>query len=194
MTCGLCDGSGWKIRERGPYSGVAPCVCQQANRPSEPRTPLTVGETLAAVNVLCETLAFAPTTDAARVLIANGLMEMCETAEQLRYVISRAVNLHTKWHTCGLPGLRQILCSKYRPRDGLVITATEAYPEGVPPDKPLVETPRQFQLPAGVLVSADPAVEAEVRTIARAKVVPSPAKPITQADIDAILARRKKQE
>jgi hypothetical protein len=76
----------------------------------------------------------------------------------------------------------------------LVITATEAYPEGVPPDKPLVETPRQFQLPAGVLVSADPAVEAEVRTIARAKVVPSPAKPITQADIDAILARRKKQE
>jgi hypothetical protein len=38
------------------------------------------------------------------VLVANGLVEICEMAERVRYVVSRAAMLHTKWLTCGLPG------------------------------------------------------------------------------------------
>ena len=43
-------------------------------------------------------------------LVANGLMEMCETAEQVRYVVSSAAMLH-KMVDMRLAGLRGRSCA-----------------------------------------------------------------------------------
>jgi hypothetical protein len=131
--------------------------------------------------ILCEALSFAPSTKAARVMVADALMDMCETAEQVRYVLRGAIILYTKWSTCGLPGLRQILCSKYRPKDGYDCTVTEAFPEGIPADTPVIEGEGYSSLPRGFAASIDPTLNYQVQAVARAKTIPPPAD-ASQAD------------
>jgi hypothetical protein len=102
----------------------------------------------AAVNMLCETLAFAPKSDLARVLITKALMKMCYTEEDAFWLVERAANLHTNWDTCGIPGLRQILSSRGMPKDGVSISCTSAYPEGIPLEHP-GQKPEPFLLSSG---------------------------------------------
>ncbi len=185
MSCERCDGSGWLIVRVGENEGAAPCPeCRRTARPVEPRTPLTLPEATGLVDTLCDALSFAPTTPAARGVITSLVMEMCETTEQLVYVVKRTLSLHTKWDTCGVPGLRQILCSKYRPKDGYVITATESYPDGIPAEHPRLE-PEPLKLPAGRM-SASPELDTVVHQLAN-HVDPAAknARP-TQADLEAI--------
>lgn len=166
MSCEKCGGSGWEIVRVGENEGAAPCPkCQRTARPVEPRTPLTLQAATGLVDTLCDALAFAPATPASRGVITSVVMEMCETTEQLVYIVKRILTLHTKWDTCGLPGLRQVLCSKYRPKDGYVITATECYPDGVPADHPQIEQER-LRLPVGRM-SASPELDTIIHQLAK---------------------------
>ncbi len=70
---------------------------------------------------------------------------MCPSVESLRYVVRRACALYQTWEKCGIRGLRQIVCSRYRPADGVEIYGTEFYPEGLPSEDPA----RNAQLDAG---------------------------------------------
>lgn len=190
MTCEKCDGTGWIVIETATTSAVKPCSCRAPAKPKKPEkvTPLTVAEAAAHVRTLCDTLAFAPGT-AGQSIITAALMKMCETAEQAAWLIPRACELHTEWKTCGIAGLRQILGTKYKPKDGVMVTSTEAYPEGIPSTRPDPE-PLLLGLPPGRLVSGDLEMDESIQRLAQVKSIDRPPiinpdyKPITQSDID----------
>jgi hypothetical protein len=160
----------------------------------------------AAVNLLCETLAFAPKSDLARVLITKALMKMCYTEEDAFWLVERAANLHTSWDTCGIPGLRQILSSRCTPKDGVVFTSTEAYPEGIPLEHQ-VPKPDPLHLLSGQSsrVGSEPecpGLRTETKDLPDAVTLQAPEtavnpklKPFTQGDIDRAMsdfAKRKR--
>jgi len=124
--CNLCDGTGWVLVQGPEVSSVKPCPCR-TNKPAEARTPLTIEAAAYSTGIICELLDFAPESDEARAVLTDGLLSMCETLEQVRYLIRRLPHFHTKWGTCGLRGMRQILCQKIHAkgwldhfRDGVV--------------------------------------------------------------------------
>jgi hypothetical protein len=182
--CKLCGGTGWIIVERADgVSGAKVCDCRRTQkRQSGPgQTNLTPETAALAVEGLCETLDYAPRTEVGKAIITNALMSMCSTFEQATWLIQRACTLHTKWSTCGLPGLRQILCSKCAPKDGISVSGTEAYPEGVPSERPPQLASARPALPAGRVASASLSADAAVLELAEAKRMPSPREQIHRA-------------
>jgi hypothetical protein len=165
--CEVCHGVGWEVTERGAKR----CVCRLFEDPPH-QTEQIADKAFAEAVTALGALAFFPTEQRARTVIGEGLARMCPTVDALRYVVRRAVDLYRTWDQCGMPGLRQILCcSKYRPVDGMMITRTEAFPEGVPPESPpmppaLPPGPQRGALPPGMAVSADSKMDAGVRTAA----------------------------
>ena len=204
--CKVCDGSGWVRVERGDITAVKRCACREVRNSAVEGTPLTLEAAAEATTILCELLDFSPSSDASRAVIADALMSMCTTVDQVRWLVLRTAQLHVKWSTCGIPGLRQILCSKYKAKDGVNICASEAYPEGIPTEKPLTLAANAKTLPPGHGVSASPQLEAAVSDLSNARrmptaadglrIVPAVVRPIakvhrnpdapkiTQADID----------
>lgn len=214
--CELCSGTRFMIVERGSITAAKPCTsCGRASKPAKPRTPLTAEVVAVYTATICDTLAFAPPREAklARAHITNRLLAMCDSEEQLKWLTDRACDLYTKWEDCGIPGLRQILCFQYRPRDGIEPFSTIAYPDGIPVEKPQLE-PVSKALPPGHAVSASPSIEASVSDLSNAKRMPaaddrlrrsspvvrripevqpnSDAPKITQADIDQEVERRRR--
>ncbi len=193
-SCEFCCGLGWIIVKRNGVEGARLCKCRtQAQQPrGKPISEAIVG---VLVEGLCQTLEFAPES-VGRALIVAALMEMCSTEEQARFVVNRACALHTKWGTCGIPGLRQILCSAYVPKDGFMLSSTEAYPEGIPSVRPPeLAFPK---LPPGRAASMDLDCERAVLALGEAKSIgghvrsealriperpTAPRPPITEADI-----------
>jgi len=144
MTCEMCGGSGWIVRESAAGSSAKPCSCRKTTAPTMPfrdrGIPLTVESAATHVAMLCDTLAYAPSPPpkgVGRAAIVVALMEMCSTDDEAKWVVQRAMSLHTKWETCGIPGLRQIVSSIRIPKDGISLLSTDRYPEGVPPIKSL---------------------------------------------------------
>jgi hypothetical protein len=93
----------------------------------------------------------------------DAVIRMCATKEQAWWLARRVTELYTRWGGCGVPGLRQILCSKYHPRDGVESKPTEAFPEGIPSEYP---EPAQLALPAG---KPDPQLEADIKKLVEGK-------------------------
>lgn len=211
--CKVCGETGWIIVERpdgGTYAKVCDCLRTRKTESAVGQTILTPETAAFAVEGLCEGLAHAPRTEVGKAIITNALLSMCSTLEQATWLVQRACMLHIKWSTCGLPGLRQILCSKYAPKDGITVSSTEAYPEGVPSEQPQTVAPVPPALPPGHVVSVSPSVDAAVQELVEAKRLPSPQKPtrfarppaptipesrpdgkrITQADVEREIERR----
>ena len=212
--CKLCDDSGWVRVERGDITAAKRCVCREIGTSAETGTPLTLEAAAQATTILCELLDYSPSSDESRAIIADSLMSMCATVDQVRWLVRRTPQLHVKWRTCGIPGLRQIFCSKYRPKDGLMICSSEAYPEGIPTEKSAGLAAGVRALPSGHAVSVGPSIEAAVSDLSDAKRMPTAgdglrivppgvrrssevqanpdAPKITQADIDQEVERHRR--
>ena len=198
MSCEKCDGTGWIIVDTPKGSAAKPCACRPVRKPEPPKgKPLTEKEAIAALTLLCGTLGWPPEAGA-RGLIVKAMMTMCSTKEQAMWMVERAAELYTRWPDCGIRGLRQILSSdlRYLPADGVTISCTEAYPEGIPSTRKDPE-PLQLALPPGHVASADLEMDESIQRLAQVKSIDRPApvpnpnfKPITQADIDRVREER----
>ena len=175
--CEYCGGTGWILVEHPDRdSCVKVCDCRRAQKAeSAPgRTILTPETAALAVEGLCEILDYAPKTEIGKAIITNALLSMCSKVEQVTWLVQRACMLHTNLRTCGIPGLRQILCSKYAPKDGITVSSTKAYPDGVPSEQPLRVVPAPEVLPPGHTASVSPSLDAAVQEPTEAKRPPAP--------------------
>lgn len=135
MTCNRCGGTGWFYDEA--KEGVARCSCKRAAREPQPLSKAEMARLTIAAEQGADDLDAMPDYFAktGRTVIAEALVKMCSTAEQVQWVVGRAVELFRSWRECGVPGLRQVLVSRYRSRDGIESgpqAISEAYPEGLP--------------------------------------------------------------
>jgi hypothetical protein len=171
-NCAQCQGTGFIIVETGILSAAKPCACRQPNTSTGSSGTLLTDEVASiAANMLCDTLAFSPTTELGRATIAKALMKTCHSQEEVLWVVERACDLHTRWTTCGIPGLRQILSSRCIPKDGVPLSSTQAYPDGIPSEHSQQELDR-VSLPPGQAISIDPNLERSVHELAEAKSFP----------------------
>lgn len=143
MTCGKCI-DGWiYVSTPSGADAVKPCPTCRPPRAPDSGTPITEEDATASAQMLTAMLSFAPENDLAHIAIARFLIDdLCQFKEEAEWIARRVPQLHSKWDTCGLAGLRQIFCSRYqRPKDGLITTSTPTYPDGVPPERPQAEFP-----------------------------------------------------
>lgn len=167
MTCDKCNGTGWLIVEHNGFECASMCNCRA--KAQQPHGKLLTEDMAGGlVAGMCQILAFAP-AEVGQGIIVAALMEMCSTQAQATYVVNRACALHTKWETCGIRGLRQILCAVYVPADGVMVSATEAYPDGIPSIRP----PESVfpKLPPGRVASADVGCERAILALGEAKAI-----------------------
>jgi len=134
--CIQCKGTGWVQGE----GGMARCVCLKRRSAPHLSTQERAALVAAAISASHELAAIPdyPMEKLARKPIADALIGMCSSPEQVHYVARRAVALHRSWKQCGVPGLRQILIAKYRSRDGIESgpeCISKAYPEGIPGER-----------------------------------------------------------
>ena len=212
MKCPLCEGTGW---QQFP-EGVRKCQCRKPQQAAATLSkPDLAALTIAATKASEEFGAWADypkgLEPAARRAVAAQLVQMCSTPQQVEYITRRAIGLFRCWKECGVPGLRQILVSKFRARDGIEsgpLAISEAYPEGLPGEK---DGLTGYQLHEGL----DPAVITDkkllpgIQNAAQQKRIATPQyalppdkreprpvpipimKPVTPADIEAEMKRRK---
>lgn len=128
----------------------------------------------AAQQAACSLLSIpdAPRSDEAVTMIADELMHLCRNVEQVRWLVRRAIRLFSSWP--GVRELRILHCSKFLAADGDDMSGAESifYPSGIPPERARVEEIRRA-LPAGA-VTADVALDGEVRTAATLKRIAAP--------------------
>ena len=193
MTCPLCDGTGFVIVTRKGIEAAKPCECRDAavaadeSRRQEPGTPLTVDLAMPIVTGLCDCLEFSPPPGPGRAVIASLAAKMCSTQEQLQWLVGRTVELYAKWP--GIPALRQILCTRFVPRDGIECFSSETYPDGIPAGPQLVQ--QRLLLPEGHIASvdreADHAIEELVARQTRELPQLSPAEELARRKFDEVL-------
>ncbi len=165
MSCQFCSDTGWEITERGAVR----CRHTKQAKPAESFTPITPGSVSVAVKSL-GALAFFPQDQPSQTIIGDALAAMCPSVESLRYVVRRAVALYRCWDKCGVPGLRQIVCARYRPADGIESGPTDCYPDGLLSESghdPLALPKGALKtLPLGEPATADPELETDLQRLA----------------------------
>ena len=111
-------------------------------------------------------LRYFPSDPGARLDLAKLVARMAATDEQVDWLVQRTLNTCNEW-----PGplvLRQILCSKFKAADGIDVSCTSMFPDGVPSSK----APGAWQpaaLPPGCVVSTDRELDTSIRSLAAAK-------------------------
>jgi hypothetical protein len=205
MTCNLCD-EGWRITERGAVR----CECQSATvtQQSVHRSAID-GISLAQATRALSVIGYFPRDPMAQGVIGDALASMCPNVDALRYVVRRACELYQNWERCGIQGLRQIVCYRYRPADGAEIYGTSAYPGGLPPDPQAqgkgIAAPDLKALPPGAEISADDRIAKRVRLLAHVKDINHTPKkssppvdpnfrPITEADVQREIEKRRDEQ
>ena len=111
-------------------------------------------------------LRYFPGEQGARTALFLLIGRMCSNEDQVRWLVQRTLNTCNEW-----PGplvLRQILCSKYRAADGIDVSCTSMFPDGIPSSKP-VEAWKPAALPPGRMVSADKELDDKLRELAQMK-------------------------
>jgi hypothetical protein len=165
-------------------------------------------------------LKFFPSEPSARLELVNLVLRMAATYEQIEWLVARTTSVCNEW-----PGplvLRQIFCSRFKPRDGIEAGATPMFPDGLPPERRPVQA-SVLALPPGHAATLDAGLDKAVQIAAAQKsieTVPytSPAdyqhleelrrarlrrqhreifeelglKPVTQEDIDRAVEEAKK--
>lgn len=166
MNCDFCQDTGWESTPRGAVR----CRHTKQQQARETCTPLNDKALAGAIKAL-SAIAFFPTDAGAQTVIGDALASMCPSVESLRYVVRRAVSLYRSWDKCGVPGLRQIVCAKYRPADGSESGPTDEYPEGLPSETkhdPLALPSGATRLIEGS-VTEDVDLDRKVRLLAQSK-------------------------
>jgi hypothetical protein len=84
--------------------------------------------------------------------LVEVISEMCSTDEQIEWLSRRMLQLHDRWP--GPHELRAVLCSKYKPADGIKANSRHpSYIHGYPYEPgSLPSTPKWFNTPAGPIV------------------------------------------
>jgi hypothetical protein len=111
-------------------------------------------------------LRFFPADQGARTALFLLVGRMCANEDQVRWLVQRTLSTCNEW-----PGplvFRQILCSKFRPADGIEAGSTSAFPDGVPSEKQ-VNGFAAAALPPGRTVSADKELDDAVCELAAKK-------------------------
>jgi hypothetical protein len=170
QACEKCGGAGFIIIEHDGVSAAKPCPCRPAAL-SEQGTPLDHKAAAEVMEIIFDLLDFSPRADRSRAILAAGFRDMCRTVDQAKYVIDRLPHYYTRWAECGLAGLRQILSQRYLPKDGRSLSATKAYPEGLPPQGQPEST--VLLLPPGA-VTAEPQLDQEIRQVTAAHSIQKP--------------------
>lgn len=97
-------------------------------------------------------LKFFPADDVARAEILKLICEMTTTNEQIDWLVNRARSLWNEWE--GPRELRAIMCSKFRPADGIEVYSQLAqFAGGIPAEKqrtPQIEGPALKKLEAAI--------------------------------------------
>jgi hypothetical protein len=152
-------------------------------------------------------LRFFPADPGGRLEISKMVAEMCSSEEEVAWLVTRTRNVCNEW--LGPLVLRQIFCSRYKPRDGQVVHSSEAFPDGIPPMTPqpdgfaqLEQWKREHRHELAAPAAEDDAEEepeSKRPNVVTMPVNPAPTKPvspkptnpnykrITQADIDQAL-------
>lgn len=114
-------------------------------------------------------LKFFPADNVARTEILKLICEMVTTNEQIDWLVNRARSLWNEWE--GPRELRAIVCSKYRPADGIeAYSQLPQFADGIPAEKqtaPQLEGAALKQLEAGPI--ADREMQALVVSMAPTK-------------------------
>jgi len=170
MSCTICQGTGWEITD----AGAKKCQCRK-QAATEQRQFISTEAAVGALKAL-DALAFFPKEVGARMAIGDAVRGMCPSVEALQYLVRMAIQHYTTWDECGVPGLRQIVCTKFRPADGIEASPTKRFPEGLPSETkrdPLALPPgARKMLPAGHVVTADTETDRAVQKVAELKTMP----------------------
>jgi hypothetical protein len=193
--CAKCAsfGGSWMETETGLKRCDCPRGIALAAKTKEPEyhEPVITTEQAMIYAEMMASIPFFPTEAGARAVIANEIASMCESLDRAEWLAVRMIRLYRKWP--GVIELRIVFCSKYQPLDALPeIGASEAYPDGVPSERPPEKAPALLRGREDVLISAAPSVEATVRDLAiktdlkrygaPAKVRDIPVRQLTEAD------------
>ncbi|MES2393501.1 MAG: hypothetical protein V4555_17830 [Acidobacteriota bacterium] len=194
-------------------SGLKRCICEsgkrftdtdQAREEGRFEAPKLSNEAAVVIVEMLSSIPFFPKEGGARLLIAEEIRGMCHDSQQGLWLAQRMARLYSQWP--GVREMRAVYCSKHRPLDGVeLIGGTEAYPDGIPPEKQISEAPMKA-LPPGRSVSAAESLENTVIDLATAKsmrvvgtckvrdipMLP-PGQRVTQADIDAAVAESRQK-
>src|ERR1019366_8314517 len=141
-------------------------------------------------------LRFFPSDEDAKTCLFLLVGRMCSNEDQVRWLVQRTMAICNEWP--GPVGLRQVLCSKFKPADGIEAGSTAMFPDG-PPSERRIDPPALLALPPGHVVSMDRHLDNAVKMLADIKdmnrvvrrnapiqEIPTHTdfKPITQADVD----------
>lgn len=111
-------------------------------------------------------LKFFPAGDYARMGILKLVCDMCETEDQVRWLVKRTIALHNEWP--GPKELRAVFCSRHKPKDG-INAYSEIFIDGVPPEKlPALSSGEQLALPPGHVATADVDLDRKIQRAANA--------------------------
>lgn len=158
VPCPKCapDGGNWLWSE----DGMRRCSCERgrmlaagSQTSRKIQTVLKDSEAMAAAALMGSIPGF-PFPGPERAPIAQALRDMCVSFESAAWLASRMVNLYRRWP--GVPELRVVYCSQYRPLDGQEADGSETFPDGVP------------ALPPGQ-VSSDRLLDSGLKGLAKAK-------------------------
>jgi hypothetical protein len=142
-------------------------------------------------------LKFFPSDDGGRRALFLMVGRMCANEDQVRWLVRRTLELCNEWP--GPKALRQILCSKFTPADGVEASFTDVFPEGVPSEQiqgtgALAELEQwKREHPQEIAAPMTDIEEQITLTLRRPRPVPHVVpetpintnfQPITQADID----------
>jgi len=143
------------------------------------------------VNELVGSLAlmrFFPSDLYARAALVETLGEMCETEDQVRWLVKRVRALYGEWP--GEREMRACYCARFKPKDGIDV-GSSVFLDGIPSENPErnreIEGPVLKQLPGGHVASEDPALDVavallvNVNSVARSFTGPATAEEIAAA-------------
>lgn len=148
---------------------------------------------------------FFPSDPDARTALVGMICEMCESNEQIEWLVKRTIQLHNDWP--GPRELRAVLCSKHKPKDGIE-AYSDVYVNGIPSEDEAknarIEGTAFKALAAGQPITGAPSLAVNVAQLAEMKrsthaypkrpdplPVSKDFKPITQADIERAVQKNR---
>lgn len=111
-----------------------------------------------------------PRDASAMTFLADDLLGMVRSAAQLTWLVRRARQLYRRWP--GSRELRVLFCSRFLPKDGIEMSGSDVYPDGIPGEHRKEINWRQIE--AGRVVSIDAALNQEITNAAKQRTLPGP--------------------
>lgn len=130
---------------------------------------------------------FFPSAEGARIAIGTQIQSMCSDVKQAAWLANRVLTLYGEWP--GLREIRAVLCSKFKPADGIEANST-VYLDGMPAEKP--GEFKSLPAPAGRLTAAelspDPEFAEMIKRMGRSKL--TGVRPAADEEIREVLKRQ----